>query len=105
MTISPDPPPSTRPTLSWTRSRADLVRLIRERRLPEILGHLPPPTLRNLSESFFIRTGKHQVPPDEDAPWHTWLILGGRGAGKTRAGAEWVNGMVGGLPGISRVRA
>jgi phage terminase large subunit-like protein len=24
------------------------------------------------------------------APWTTWLILGGRGAGKTHAGAEWV---------------
>ena len=24
------------------------------------------------------------------ADWKTWLILGGRGAGKTRAGAEWV---------------
>ncbi len=23
-------------------------------------------------------------------PWTTWLMLGGRGAGKTRAGAEWV---------------
>ena len=23
-------------------------------------------------------------------PWRTWLFLGGRGAGKTRAGAEWV---------------
>ena len=22
--------------------------------------------------------------------WTTWLMLGGRGAGKTRAGAEWV---------------
>ena len=30
----------------------------------------------------------HQVPPDGD--WTTWLLLGGRGAGKTRAGAEWV---------------
>jgi phage terminase large subunit-like protein len=26
--------------------------------------------------------------PDE--AWRVWLILGGRGAGKTRAGAEWV---------------
>lgn len=25
--------------------------------------------------------------------WSTWLILGGRGAGKTRAGAEWVRGV------------
>jgi len=30
----------------------------------------------------------HQMPPDGD--WRTWVILGGRGAGKTRAGAEWV---------------
>jgi phage terminase large subunit-like protein len=23
-------------------------------------------------------------------PWSTWLLIGGRGAGKTRAGAEWI---------------
>ena len=28
----------------------------------------------------------------------TWLVLGGRGAGKTRLGAEWVNAHVRGLP-------
>jgi phage terminase large subunit-like protein len=32
-----------------------------------------------------------QMPPDGD--WTTWLLLGGRGAGKTRAGAEWVKAM------------
>ena len=26
-------------------------------------------------------------------PWTTWLLLGGRGAGKTRAGAEWVRAL------------
>lgn len=30
-----------------------------------------------------------QIAPD--IPWRTWLFLGGRGAGKTRAGAEWVS--------------
>lgn len=30
----------------------------------------------------------HQKPPD--GAWTAWLILGGRGAGKTRAGAEWI---------------
>jgi len=30
----------------------------------------------------------HQKPPEGD--WTAWLILGGRGAGKTRAGAEWI---------------
>jgi phage terminase large subunit-like protein len=32
-------------------------------------------------------TGPQLPPPGE---WLTWLFLGGRGAGKTRAGAEWV---------------
>ena len=32
-----------------------------------------------------------QLPPQGD--WTTWLLLGGRGAGKTRAGAEWVRGL------------
>jgi phage terminase large subunit-like protein len=34
-----------------------------------------------------------QLPPEATQagiPWRVWLILGGRGAGKTRAGAEWV---------------
>ena len=34
-----------------------------------------------------------QLPPESSAEgeaWRVWLILGGRGAGKTRAGAEWV---------------
>lgn len=36
-----------------------------------------------------------QLPPAVTAtgePWRTWLVLGGRGAGKTRAGAEWIRG-------------
>ena len=31
----------------------------------------------------------HQIEP-EGTGWTTWLLMGGRGAGKTRAGAEWV---------------
>lgn len=34
----------------------------------------------------------HQMPPPGD--WTTWVILGGRGAGKTRAGSEWVRSQV-----------
>ena len=41
---------------------------------------------------------EHQLPPEGD--WRTWVIMGGRGAGKTRAGAEWVRAQVeGSLPG------
>nr|WP_236544497.1 terminase family protein [Roseovarius atlanticus] len=35
---------------------------------------------------------EHQRPPEGN--WRTWVILGGRGAGKTRAGAEWVRSQV-----------
>jgi phage terminase large subunit-like protein len=31
-----------------------------------------------------------------------WLVVGGRGAGKTRTGAEWVRGIALGLPGFAR---
>ena len=33
-----------------------------------------------------------QLPPDGD--WRSWLLIGGRGSGKTRAGAEWVRALV-----------
>ncbi len=32
-----------------------------------------------------------QKPPAGD--WRTWLVMGGRGSGKTRAGAEWVQAL------------
>ena len=35
---------------------------------------------------------EHQMPPEGD--WRSWVIMGGRGAGKTRAGAEWVRAQV-----------
>ena len=31
-------------------------------------------------------------------PWTSWLVLGGRGAGKTRTGAEWVRAIARGVP-------
>lgn len=34
----------------------------------------------------------HQLPPE--GTWRSWVIMGGRGAGKTRAGAEWVRAQV-----------
>src|SRR3569623_644371 len=33
-----------------------------------------------------------QLPPKGD--WRTWLFLAGRGAGKTRSGAEWIRAKV-----------
>ncbi|SSC66799.1 unnamed protein product [Ciceribacter selenitireducens ATCC BAA-1503] len=33
---------------------------------------------------------EQRAPPGD---WATWLVMGGRGSGKTRAGAEWVHGL------------
>lgn len=41
---------------------------------------------------FFARPD--QMAPDGD--WTVWLVMGGRGAGKTRTGAEWVRAAVAG---------
>ncbi|MBX3568745.1 MAG: DNA-packaging protein [Rhizobiaceae bacterium] len=40
-----------------------------------------------------------QYPLGLKAP--TWLVIGGRGAGKTRLGSQWVNGLVGATPPFS----
>ncbi len=45
---------------------------------------------------FGIYAHAHQLPPlagNNGEPWTTWLLIGGRGAGKTRAGAEWVRAL------------
>jgi hypothetical protein len=45
----------------------------------------------------------HQLSPEGD--WKSWVILGGRGAGKTRAGAEWVRAEVEGARPLDRGRS
>src|SRR5687768_5383170 len=45
------------------------------------------------SRDFAALAHHHQEPPqaaNNGGPWTTWLLVGGRGAGKTRLGAEWV---------------
>lgn len=44
-----------------------------------------------LHDDFIPLAHAHQEPPafaNSGVPWTTWLMLGGRGAGKTRLGAE-----------------
>jgi phage terminase large subunit-like protein len=40
-----------------------------------------------------------QLEPSGDG-WRTWLMMAGRGFGKTRAGAEWVFGLANSRPGV-----
>lgn len=52
------------------------------------IGHLDERTTLALDRDFPTFHHAGQLPPDSD--WRTWLIMAGRGFGKTRAGAEWV---------------
>lgn len=49
---------------------------------------LSPGELSALEDDWWLTARDDQLPPEGD--WRVWLLMGGRGAGKTRAGAEWV---------------
>ncbi len=58
----------------------------------DFLSELSEGELLALPYLFEFWAMPHQLPPEGN--WRSWVILGGRGAGKTRAGAEWVRAMV-----------
>jgi phage terminase large subunit-like protein len=78
------------------KSRRALTDLWRRPDWPETLAATPAEEIRHAHENpFLIEARDDQRAPDRD--WTTWLMLGGRGAGKTRAGAEWVRGLALGI--------
>jgi phage terminase large subunit-like protein len=56
--------------------------------LARFVDRLPGPVRRRMFDAFGWQLHGGQVPPAGD--WRTWVVLAGRGFGKTRAGAEWV---------------
>jgi len=58
----------------------------------KFLSSLSPNALGSLPYLFEFWAHPHQLPPEGN--WRSWVVLGGRGAGKTRAGAEWVRAEV-----------
>ncbi len=70
----------------------------------EFLSGLTQNALLSLPWMFEFWALPHQLPPR--GAWKTWVIMGGRGAGKTRAGSEWVRAQVEGAgpgdPGAAR---
>lgn len=83
---------------SLTSGPRDLRSLIgwiasKDRKTQEaFLDELGEGALRALPFLFEAWALDHQLPPEGE--WRSWVILGGRGAGKTRAGSEWVRAMV-----------
>jgi phage terminase large subunit-like protein len=71
--------------------RNSLPILHRKGKINDLLASLPQQSKEHLVRRWPV-WARHQQLPDL-APWTNWLLLGGRGAGKTRAGSEWTRGM------------
>lgn len=71
-----------------------------QRQRDDILGALPLDVRRQINWLWPFWAREDQLPPD--GKWVSWLLLGGRGAGKTRAGAEWVRSSVVGKTALGR---
>ncbi len=72
--------------------------------IPELIASLRTNECEHWQRDWPQFARSEQLPP-EDKPWTTWLFLGGRGAGKTRAGAEWVRGVALGEPPFATQKA
>ena len=73
------------------KSKAELLKLLLGASEPERLKMLRELSLdqsKVLRHHWRVWARSNQLPPDSD--WRVWLIMAGRGFGKTRAGAEWI---------------
>ncbi|MDE2352590.1 MAG: DNA-packaging protein [Alphaproteobacteria bacterium] len=59
-----------------------------EAKLRKAINEYDADRIRWLLDEWSFWARDEQRPPP--GPWRIWLFLGGRGSGKTRAGAEWV---------------
>jgi len=77
-----------------------------EAEIAEALDELSPAERRALDEHWPAWVHEGQLPTDDPRAasgqaWRVWVLLAGRGFGKTRAGAEWVSEFARSHPGSS----
>ena len=63
------------------------------------IGNLSVSDALDFDAEFENWAHKAQLPPRQEG-WRTWLMMAGRGFGKTRAGAEWVEKIARSRPGV-----
>ncbi len=66
----------------------DSIATLAELRPEETRLRVPSDRLDIVMENWRLKANKIQRPPE--SPWRTWLLLGGRGSGKTWVGAGWL---------------
>jgi phage terminase large subunit-like protein len=63
------------------------------------INHLSASDLLKLDADFETWAHWNQLPPNSEG-WRVWLMMAGRGFGKTRAGAEWIHRLANGKAGV-----
>jgi len=72
-------------------SIAERIARLSEEDRRQVIDVLRPDDLATMDVNWMFWSRAAQAAPEGD--WRTWLILAGRGFGKTRAGAEWVRSL------------
>jgi phage terminase large subunit-like protein len=75
-----------------TRDFARRLAALSERERRSVLAGMSPVELETLEYTWSVWARPDQLPPPGD--WRTWLLLGGRGSGKTRSASEWIRNEV-----------
>ncbi|MFM6852803.1 MAG: terminase large subunit domain-containing protein, partial [Sphingopyxis sp.] len=65
----------------------------------DVADHVDAPMWSALAQDWRAHARPQQLPPGGE--WRVWLMLAGRGFGKTRAGAEWIDQMARQNPGCT----
>jgi phage terminase large subunit-like protein len=71
---------------------ADVLRGMTDEEVLDLLTQLGPDKAKELKHTWPFWARTEQLPPE--GSWNTWVILAGRGFGKTRSGAEWIREQV-----------
>src|SRR5689334_21435126 len=81
--------PSRGPSTSFDDRLRESLKQLLPNSIPTLLERASEQELLALSEAWDVFSHDHQLPPvvgNNGEPWTIWLLIGGRGAGKTRAG-------------------
>jgi phage terminase large subunit-like protein len=78
------------------REKTALIEATEERQRRAINNLTVEDALR-LDADFELWAHENQLPPNGEG-WRIWLMMAGRGFGKTRAGAEWIFRLANGKP-------
>lgn len=92
-----------------TRLQSVLSGLTHNGQIKNALATLSDDEIAFLEKDWPLWARADQLAPETaeqgDQAWRVWLILGGRGAGKTRTGAEWIRSKVAGDGAAGPIRA